>query len=190
MEKLEAHAHKRIVVIGGSCSGKTTFSKALAKAMKSEHIELDSLFWGPGWKETSPEIFKSRVQAAISKDTWIADGNYSKLNEWLWSQADTLIWLDLPITTILVRFFLRSFRRSIRRELLWNGCQESLRNSIFQKNSLLVWILKTHRRRANQYALLLQNPPHPKMKVYRLRTSREIQDFVETITGVDFEEAN
>lgn len=183
MQNLEFEAHKKIVVIGGSCSGKTTFSKALAKAMESEHVELDSLFWEPGWKEAAPDIFKSRVQTAISKEAWVVDGNYSKLNEWLWSQADTMIWLDLPLITILGRFFRRSFQRSIRRELLWNGCRESLKNSIFQKNSLLIWILKTHRRRTNQYSVFMQNPPHPKMKVYRLRSTREIQNFVERIKG-------
>jgi adenylate kinase family enzyme len=174
---------KKVVVIGASCSGKTTLSKSLAIALGTEHIELDSLFWEPGWKGTPLDIFRSRVQSAVSKDAWVVDGNYSKLNEWLWSQADTMIWLDLPLTTILSRFFRRSFRRSIRRELLWNGCRESLKNSIFQKNSLLAWILKTHRRRINQFAVLMQNPPHPEMKVYRLQSTREIQRFIDAIKG-------
>ena len=175
--------HKRFVVIGSSCSGKSTFSKALAASIDSKHIELDSLFWEPNWTEAEPDVFKGRVQSAISGETWIVDGNFSKLNEWLWPQADAMIWLDLPLATILSRFFRRSVRRSIRREELWNGCRESLKNSIFQKNSLLAWILKTHRRRTNQYAVLMQNPPHPKMKMYRLRSTREIQDFVERIKG-------
>jgi adenylate kinase family enzyme len=41
--------HPRILVVGSSCSGKTTFARALAGILGRPHIELDALHWGPNW---------------------------------------------------------------------------------------------------------------------------------------------
>ena len=38
-----------VVVVGTSCSGKTTLARRLARILASEHVELDSLYWGSGW---------------------------------------------------------------------------------------------------------------------------------------------
>ncbi len=86
---------QRIVVIGTSCAGKTTFSKALANALGITHIELDALFWEPDWKEADTEVFKDRVKDSLKEKTsWIVDGNYSsKIQDLVWSQADTIVWL-------------------------------------------------------------------------------------------------
>ncbi|MPZ15785.1 MAG: hypothetical protein GEU73_15410 [Chloroflexi bacterium] len=39
----------RVVVVGTSCAGKTTLARRLARILASEHVELDSLYWGPEW---------------------------------------------------------------------------------------------------------------------------------------------
>ncbi len=41
----------RIVVIGASGSGKTTFSNQLAGKLAYNHIELDAIHWLPDWQE-------------------------------------------------------------------------------------------------------------------------------------------
>jgi len=38
---------KRIVIIGTSCSGKTTLAKTIALKLNIKHIELDKLHWKP-----------------------------------------------------------------------------------------------------------------------------------------------
>jgi tRNA A37 threonylcarbamoyladenosine biosynthesis protein TsaE len=37
----EQQTYQKVVVIGASCSGKTTFSRSLAMALGTEHIELN-----------------------------------------------------------------------------------------------------------------------------------------------------
>ncbi len=51
-------------------------------------IHLDRLYWEPGWREPSPEDFRSRVFAALEADSrgWVVDGKYygllgSKVND-------------------------------------------------------------------------------------------------------------
>ena len=40
----------RVVVIGASCSGKTTFTRRLAEILDYPLTELDRLHWLPDWK--------------------------------------------------------------------------------------------------------------------------------------------
>jgi hypothetical protein len=80
-----------------------------------------------------------------------------------------------------MRFFRRSLNRSLKGELLWGHSKETLRNSLFSRNSLLVWILRTHMRRTKSYTELLKAPPM-NMKVFRLRTENEIAEFFRVIS--------
>ena len=172
---------KRVVVIGGSCSGKSTFSKMLAEKLKISHVELDALNWEPNWKEAPPDIFSSRIESALTTDGWIVDGSYSKIRDLVWPHAEIVVWLDLPLTTILKRFFIRTYRRSFKNEILWSGNRESLRNSIFQKNSLLMWILKTHKRRRLQYLEYLKNPPYPQLRFFHLKSEAEVKKVLSSL---------
>jgi adenylate kinase family enzyme len=173
---------KRVVVVGSSCAGKTTFALRLATVLGIKHVELDALYWEPNWKEADELVFKSRVLAAIVADSWVVDGNYSKIKEIVWPLADTLIWLDPPLFQILRRFFFRSLRRSMRSELLWGHCRETLKSNIFSHNSLLMWILSTHRRRTKAYLDLMQNPPE-NLEIYRFHHEKQINDFFQQLSA-------
>jgi adenylate kinase family enzyme len=43
----------------------------------------------------------------------------------LWDRADTVIWLDYPRRVIMPRVLRRSFRRTVRREVLFGGNVET-----------------------------------------------------------------
>lgn len=169
---------RRIVVIGSSCAGKTTFATRLAGKLGLKHIELDALHWEPGWKEAEVATFRTRVAEAVAGDAWVVDGNYtSRVKDLVWPRADTLVWLDPPLRTILARFLVRSFSRSFRGEMLWGHSRESLRNSIFSRKSLLVWIVSTHKRRTRASEALLENPPAG-LAVHRLAEEAQIEAFI------------
>ena len=78
---------ERIVVIGSSCSGKSTFSQQLANKMEVEYIELDQLHWLPDWQQRPREEFKALVSKAVSSDSWVVDGNYSVARDVVWPRA-------------------------------------------------------------------------------------------------------
>src|SRR5690606_988510 len=101
-----------------------------------------------------------RVREAVKGETWIVDGNYkSRIHDLVWTKADTVVWLDSPLLTILGRLFLPSIRRSWRRELLWGSYREAFRNNIFQRNPLLAWILTSYRNRIVSYTKIIDNLP-------------------------------
>ncbi len=58
----------RIVVVGPSCSGKSTLASQLAALSGASFIELDALFWKPNWQESDPEEFRMRLVEAHAAD--------------------------------------------------------------------------------------------------------------------------
>jgi adenylate kinase family enzyme len=111
---------RRVAVIGGTGSGKTTVSRRLAQRLDVQHVELDALFWKPGWVMRSAEEFRPIVEAALDSGGWIADGNYrSRLGTLVLDQADLVVWLDLPLRTKFWRILRRTLRRVGKGELLW-----------------------------------------------------------------------
>ena len=89
-------------------------------------------------------------------ERWVMDGGYSPIRDLIWSRADTIVWLDYPMPTVLGRWARRTASRIRSREEFWPGTgnRESLRHS-FGRDSLLVWILTTHRRRRTTMAAQL-----------------------------------
>jgi adenylate kinase family enzyme len=72
---------KRIVVVGTSGSGKTTFARNLAQRLGYPHVELDSLHWWPNWTEAPLEVFRERVAQGVTGERWVMDSNYAKGRE-------------------------------------------------------------------------------------------------------------
>ncbi len=87
---------KRVVVIGTSCSGKTTFASQLADELAIAHTELDVLHWLPDWQMRPIEEFRLLVAEVAAQDLWVIDGNYSKVRDIIWPRATHLVWLNYP----------------------------------------------------------------------------------------------
>lgn len=167
---------RRVAVVGASCSGKTTLARRLAEQLGVPHVELDALHHGPNWTEASAEELQAKVRAALAAapEGWVVDGNYdAKLRDVVLAQADTLVWLDPPFTTAIRRVLVRTFGRSLRRAELWNGNRESLRTALFSSQSIVYWVLKTHRRYRIEIPARIARNPH--LDVVRLRSPREIE---------------
>lgn len=158
-------------MVGGG--GKTTLAAELARLLAIPHIELDGLFWEPNWVQAETGVFRERVMQAIAGEVWVVEGNHSKVRDLVWSRAETIIWLDYPLSLVLWRTLLRSMRRIRSRENLWNsGNRETIRNTFLSKESLLLWHLRTYRRRRRKYAELLTQ--QGKVQLVHLRSPRQL----------------
>lgn len=164
---------KRINVVGTSGSGKTTFARQIGQRLGIPHVELDALHWEPNWQEAPVEIFRQRVETALSGDAWVVDGNYSVMRFVVWGRADTIVWLDFSFLVIFSRILKRTARRVFIREELWGtGNRESLRMALFSRDSILLWVLKTYRRRRREYPQLFSLPEYAHLQVIRLQSPR------------------
>ena len=166
---------RRVVVIGSGGSGKTTMAGALARRLGVPHVELDGLYWGPGWKGAgdSPQgeaKFRRQVEEATAGEGWVTDGNYGSVRDMLWARADTIVWLDYPLWFVLGRLLRRTVRRALTREELWGTNRESFRLSFLSRDSILLFVLKTHGRRRKQFAEILARGEMGHATVVRLRS--------------------
>ena len=164
----------RINVAGTSCSGKTTLARALSARLDLPRIELDALYWGPGWSPVPADTFRARVATAVAGERWVVDGGYSSVRDLTWARADTVVWLDYPMTTVLRRWAHRTIQRLRTREEFWPGTGNRERLShVVGRDSLLWWILSTHHRRRQTMAGTLAG--RRDLRVVRLRSPAETE---------------
>jgi adenylate kinase family enzyme len=168
---------RKVAVMGPTGSGKTTVSRLLAERLGVPHVELDSLFWKPGWVMPSAEEFRPIVAAALDPNGWVVDGNYRhRLGTLVLDQADLVVWLDLPLWTKFRRIFGRTLRRIRTREVLWGTNVDTWRGAFLSRDSLFWWVLKTHYPTRRTMPQLLASYPN-----VRLRSQREVADFLASV---------
>src|SRR4051812_39023726 len=164
---------RRIAVVGSSGSGKTTFARRLATPLGVRHIELDAFHWGPGWTEVDNDSFRRGVAEALEAEGWVTDGNYSKVRDLYLARVDTVVWLDLPLRTCVWRILRRTARRARTGEELWGtGNRESWRNQL-TRDSLVWWLITTHRRRRRENEARFRDRGLAHIAVFRFRSSAE-----------------
>ena len=174
---------RRVSVAGISGSGKTTFGRALAERLGVAYVELDALHHGPNWTEAPAEELQARVRAAIAAapDGWVIDGNYrSKLDAIVLAQADTLVWLELPLHVSLRRLARRTARRYVRREELWHGNRETIRNMVGPLEGLFAWTVRSYFRHRREIPdALVRNP---NVRLVHLHTPAEVAAFLAEVS--------
>lgn len=158
---------QRISVVGTSGSGKTILASQISQLLAIPHVELDALYWEPNWTQAPIDVFRKRVEQSLSTDTWVVDGNYSKVGVIVWSRADTVVWLDYSLPVIMGRLLQRTWQRVVMQEELWSGNRETWGRT-FSRDSILLWALTTYRRRRKEYPILFAQPEYAHLKILHL----------------------
>ncbi len=170
----------RLVVIGVSGSGKTTFAGQIARKLSLPHIELDALYWEPDWQASSRPVFRGRVQAATAAEAWVVDGNYSHSRDIVWSRASHLVWLDYSLPRVMWRVVSRTVRRIVSQQELWSGNRESLRGSL-GRESIVWYALTNYHRRRREYPALLAGEEFEHLTVYRFNRPQEASRWLQSL---------
>jgi adenylate kinase family enzyme len=135
---------QRVLVMGSSGSGKSTFARRLSDITSIPLVSLDVLFWKPGWVESNKAEFRERLTEVALQPLWIMDRNFpSHLVELRRDACDTLIWFDLPRRTCMLGILKRiagSYGR-VRPEMA-EGCPEKIDLKFFR----YVWTYRRQQR--------------------------------------------
>lgn len=144
-------------------------ARRLASLLGVPHVEIDSLFHGPGWAP-NPD-FVAEVERFTSGENWVTEWQYSSARPRLAERAELLVWLDYPRAVVMWQVVRRTIKRRVRREVLWNGNVEPpLRTIIRDPEHIVRWAWSTHRSTGQRVEDLLRL--RPELLVVRL-TSRD-----------------
>ena len=148
---------RRVLVIGNTGAGKTTAGRILAAKLQVPFHEVDELAFRPGW-QANP-IYPGVVLRLAEGPAWVLDTwGDSRIRTELWRRADTVIWLDYPLTVIVPRLFRRSAERTIKREKIFNGNLESYAEWLSRDHPLRSAVRGQRSRRAETIRLIALNP--------------------------------
>ena len=173
---------QRILVMGSSGSGKSTFARQLSGITGIPVVSIDALFWKPGWVESDRAEFRERLADVTRQPRWIMDGNYtSAWGELRRDVSDTVIWFDLPRATCMMGILTRIANSygQVRPEMA-PGCPEKIDFEFFryvwtyrkkQRPTLVAFfeglqpdqtfVTFTNRAQADRYLSDLAPPPQP-----------------------------
>lgn len=166
----------RVVIVGTSCSGKTTLAKAIAAKANIPHIELDVLYWKPGWVGTSEIDFHEKIKQAITaSDSWVLSGNYNAAKGITLPIATDIVWLNYPLYKNLWWGVKRSLQRIVSNKEVFEGCKETFCLTFLSRKSILLWIWNTHSRRKAEFARLLTRKNYPAANIWIIKSSKDCE---------------
>ncbi len=170
---------RRVLVIGCSGAGKSTFAKRLATRTGLPLVSLDAAFWQPGWVETPREPWRQRVADLVAGDNWIMDGTFVATLDLRLPRADTVIWFDHPRRVCMSWVLWRIATTYGRgRPEMAPGCPERLDLGFLR----YVWTFDTQFRPRIE-AALSQHGRH--LAPVMFRHDAQVREFLDRITPVD-----
>ncbi|MEM1241271.1 MAG: adenylate kinase [Cyanobacteria bacterium P01_H01_bin.26] len=179
---------QRILIIGNSCSGKSTLGSQLAASLNVPFVELDALNWEPNWvglNDTDPDELMRRIQKATVGDAWVVAGSYTKFSQQVfWSRLETIVWLDLPLYQLVWRMLKRSWHRWRTNELLWGTNYEKFWPQLMvwrKEESLLWWIVTQYQPKRQKMLVYHVDPRWSHIRFIRLCSSDEIKEFAHSV---------
>ena len=139
------HTWRRSVpIVGYSGSGKSTLAQELSQKYETDVLHFDAVQFLPDWEIRSDEEKKRITENFLDRhDSWVIDGNYSKLfYERRMEEADTIILLLFNRFSCLCRAYRRYIKyKNTTRPDMAEGCKEKF-DLAFVK-----WILWDGRRK-------------------------------------------
>ncbi len=171
---------RRIVILGCSGTGKSTFARRIGARLDLPVVHLDTLFWEPGWVEAETPVFRERVIQALAAGEWVCDGNYmTKTADLRLPQADAIVWIDQPVWLRIWRIAERALMHQGKSRVdLTVGCPERF-DRAFLAFLKFTWDFDRVTRPRIQAAL---DSRFPEKRVTHLRGDREIATY---LAGLD-----
>lgn len=91
---------KRVAVFGNAGAGKSTLARRLAALTALPLYPLDLIQYKPGGSEVPRDEYLQAHGDLLRRDEWIIDGFGCVASAWeRFAQADTLVYIDLPLVT-------------------------------------------------------------------------------------------
>lgn len=167
----------KIAIIGYSGSGKSTLAQKLGELYGLDILHLDAVQFLPNWKERPMEEQKQITKTFLdTNDSWVIDGNYSKLcYERRMEEADWIFLLLFNRFTCLYRVIRRylKYKNTVRPDMP-PGCEEKL------DLEFIKWVLRDGRtkRAKKRYRGVIEAYPQ---KAVVVKNQRQLNAYLSAI---------
>ena len=161
---------ERIIILGPSNAGKSTLAVALSQTLEFPAIHLDQLHHLPktDWQQRPEEEFAALHDAAILGETWIMEGNYSRLMPQRFARATGAILVTSNHWLRFVRYLKRTLSNPAERA----GHLEGARDSI--KWEMIHWILVKTRNSSVKYSRIIRESGLPAVECHTAEELNEL----------------
>ena len=165
---------ERIIIIGCGGAGKSTLARQLGEKLDIPVVHLDTLFWKPGWVESSTEEFDRKLAIELEKPKWIMDGNFNRTMPERVAKCDTIIYLDYNRLVCLWGVIKRNLtNRGKVRPDMGEGCPERI------DFEFLKWVWNYNRDKRERNYRLLNEAFHAETVV--LKNRKMVKRFLNTL---------
>ena len=165
MEKDLIKKANRIIIIGGSGSGKTVLSENLAKDLDLPVCHLDGIHHLANWEVRDKEERDTIIFEKINEPKWVMDGTYSSTLKERLAKSDLAIFLDYSslsqIKGVLSRFI--KLKGKERPEM--PGCNEKM------SFSFLLWVFNWRKNKRVGVIEALNTIDKEKVLIFKSRKS-------------------
>ena len=111
---------KKIVIVGVSATGKSTFARQLSIKTMLPSIHMDTVMWQPGSNYVGDETTCRELDRISTISEWIIEGYIAtKAQQFVFDRADSIIYLDYSPMVAVYRYIKRwlQHRKTPRSEL-------------------------------------------------------------------------
>lgn len=154
---------KRISVIGGSGTGKTTLSDNLSKVLNIPVYHLDGIHYLENWKIRDKQERDKIIIKHIKENSWIIDGTYRSTLDMRLKVCDLAIFLDFSTLTRLRGILKRFMKHHGEEKEDIPGCKERISWEFF-------WLIfKWKKTKRKEIIKLLNNIDDNKILIFKNR---------------------
>lgn len=165
---------QRVMICGGPGSGKSTLARIMSERTGLPVYHMDHFHWKPGWIERTSEEKIPLIRAVQARDAWIFEGGNSSTFAERAARADTMIWLDLPVTLRLFRVIWRTIRDQGKvRPDMAPDCPEGFHHETWR---FWKYIWATRHTAWLKSKAIAENTPH--LTVHHLQTRSQVAAFI------------
>jgi len=162
---------KRVMVVGAPGSGKSTLAVRLGTITGLPVFHMDHIHYQSGWVERDRDEKQRLANEIEAQASWIFEGGLSQSYANRCARADTVIWLDLPLSLRMGRILKRRLQyRGQSRPDMPENCPERL------DAGFLHFMVRTRNSAREKLAQAIADAPH--LKVHHIRTAKGVDTFL------------
>ncbi|WP_419418753.1 DNA topology modulation protein [Legionella sp. D16C41] len=164
----------RIMIMGRSGSGKSTFAYQLHQHTKIPLYHLDKYFFTDYWVERNYQEFLSIQQSLVNQEQWIIDGNSTKSFEMRYQRATMCVYFNYPRYRCYWRALKRFFCKDRRIDDRAPNCPEKLSWSLLK----YMWGFENR----VQALLIYLKENYPQTYFVEIRSDKELRHFMQLLS--------